>query len=168
MARVTVEDCVEKVPNRFELVMMASKRAKDLECGAMPSVPRDNDKSTIIALREIADETISLSGLTELTKRALYEGNNSELNTEDRVRSIEELMQEPDGVGEDTDLESGDAEELNDDDLQALQDLDEALMNEEDDDDEEEENIDEDIEIDLDDDDDDFLAGSIDELEDEE
>ena len=166
MARVTVEDCVEKVPNRFELVMMASKRAKDLECGAIPSVPRDNDKSTIIALREIADETISLSGLTELTKRALYEGDNSELNSEDKVRTVEELMQEPDSAGEDVDLESSDAEELNDDDLQALQDLDEALENEEDDDDEED--IDEDIEIDLGDDDDDFLAGSIDELEDEE
>ena len=167
MARVTVEDCVEKVPNRFELVMMASKRAKDLECGAIPSVPRDNDKPTIIALREIADETISLSGLTELTKRALYEGDNSELNSEDKVRTVEELMQEPDSAGEDADLEAGDAEELNDDDLQALQDLDEALEREEEDDDEEED-VDEDMEIDLDDDDDDFLAGDIDEMEDEE
>ena len=76
MARVTVEDCVEKVKNRFELVLMAARRAKDIERGATPSVSRDNDKPTIIALREIADETISISGLEELTKRGLIEDKN--------------------------------------------------------------------------------------------
>ncbi|MBR1479447.1 MAG: DNA-directed RNA polymerase subunit omega [Alphaproteobacteria bacterium] len=70
MARVTVEDCIEKVENRFELVLMAAKRAKDIDRGTMPSIPRDNDKSTIIALREIAGDTISLDGLRELAKRA--------------------------------------------------------------------------------------------------
>ncbi len=73
MARVTVEDCILKVDNRFELVLMASKRAKDIEHGSQPTVSRDNDKPTILALREIADETISLDGLKELTKRSLVE-----------------------------------------------------------------------------------------------
>lgn len=76
MARVTVEDCIEKVNNRFELVLMASRRAKDIERGATPSVARNNDKPTIIALREIAEEAISLPGLQELTKRGLIEDKN--------------------------------------------------------------------------------------------
>ncbi len=60
MARVTVEDCVQIVPNRYELVLMAAQRARDISSGAMPSIERDNDKNTVIALREIADQTISL------------------------------------------------------------------------------------------------------------
>ena len=71
MARVTVEDCIEKVNNRFKLVLMAAKRAKDLERGARASVARDNDKSTIIALREIAEEAISLEGLESIAKQSV-------------------------------------------------------------------------------------------------
>jgi DNA-directed RNA polymerase subunit omega len=56
MARVTVEDCVEKVPNRFELVMVASQRSREISSGAEPRVDRDNDKNPVVALREIADE----------------------------------------------------------------------------------------------------------------
>ena len=63
MARVTVEDCLEKVPNKFELVLIAARRARDLELGAVPAVMKDNDKSTIIALREIATEAINIDGL---------------------------------------------------------------------------------------------------------
>jgi DNA-directed RNA polymerase subunit omega len=76
MARVTVEDCIKKVENRFELVLMAARRATDLEMGAHPSIPRENDKSTIVALREVAEETISLEGLKELAKKRLVEGKN--------------------------------------------------------------------------------------------
>lgn len=65
MARVTVEDCIEKVSNRFELVMLAAQRARSLSSGAELTVERDNDKSPVIALREIADETIDLSELEE-------------------------------------------------------------------------------------------------------
>ena len=57
MARVTVEDCVDKVPNRFELVMLAAHRARALASGAPLTVDRDNDKNPVVALREIADET---------------------------------------------------------------------------------------------------------------
>ena len=65
MARVTVEDCVLKVPNRFDLVMLASQRARDIASGAPETVARDNDKNPVIALREIADDTLKLSDLQE-------------------------------------------------------------------------------------------------------
>ena len=65
MARVTVEDCIEKIPNRFELVMLAAQRARDLSVGAEITVDRDNDKNPVVALREIAEETVSLADLEE-------------------------------------------------------------------------------------------------------
>ncbi len=63
MARVTVEDCVLKVPNRFELVLLAAQRAKNISAGAPLTVEQDRDKNPVVALREIADETINLSDL---------------------------------------------------------------------------------------------------------
>jgi DNA-directed RNA polymerase subunit omega len=63
MARVTVEDCVLKVPNRFELVLLAAQRARDVTAGAQITLERDNDKNPVVALREIADETIVLDAL---------------------------------------------------------------------------------------------------------
>ena len=63
MARVTVEDCVLKVPNRFDLVMLAAQRARDVAAGGQLTIERDNDKNPVVALREIADETIDLEGL---------------------------------------------------------------------------------------------------------
>jgi DNA-directed RNA polymerase subunit omega len=63
MARVTVEDCVLKVPNRFELVLLAAQRARDIASGAPLTVDRDNDKGPVVALREIADVTIPLDTL---------------------------------------------------------------------------------------------------------
>ncbi|RYG91583.1 DNA-directed RNA polymerase subunit omega [Loktanella sp. IMCC34160] len=65
MARVTVEDCVDKVPNRFELVMLASHRAREISSGAPVTVSRDNDKNPVVALREIADETQLADDLRE-------------------------------------------------------------------------------------------------------
>lgn len=65
MARVTVEDCMEKVNNRFELVVYASQRARNIAHGEPITVPRDNDKNTVVALREIADETVSVEGLRD-------------------------------------------------------------------------------------------------------
>jgi len=56
MARVTVEDCVEKVPNRFELVMVAAQRSREISSGGEPRISRDNDKNPVVALREIADD----------------------------------------------------------------------------------------------------------------
>jgi DNA-directed RNA polymerase subunit omega len=63
MARITVEDCVTRIPNRFELVMLAAQRARDISAGAALTVERDNDKNPVIALREIADSTVELDHL---------------------------------------------------------------------------------------------------------
>jgi DNA-directed RNA polymerase subunit omega len=65
MARVTVEDCIDKVNNRFELVLLASHRARMVSSGAQITIDRDNDKNPVVALREIADETISPGDLKE-------------------------------------------------------------------------------------------------------
>ncbi len=65
MARVTVEDCILKVPNRFELVLLSAQRARDIAGGAQLTLDRDNDKNPVVALREIADETIALPQLQE-------------------------------------------------------------------------------------------------------
>lgn len=65
MARVTVEDCVDKVPNRFELVMLAAHRAREITAGSQITVDRDNDKNPVVSLREIADEGQSAAALRE-------------------------------------------------------------------------------------------------------
>ncbi len=63
MARVTVEDCVERIPNRFELVLLAAQRARNISRGEEITVDRDNDKNPVVALREIADQTITMEKL---------------------------------------------------------------------------------------------------------
>lgn len=70
MARVTVEDCVTKIPNRFELCMIAGQRARDVSAGAALSIERDNDKNPVVALREIADGTVDI----EVLRNALVSG----------------------------------------------------------------------------------------------
>jgi DNA-directed RNA polymerase subunit omega len=65
MARVTVEDCIRVVPNRFRLVILATHRARELSSGTSPAVPRDNDKNPVIALREIADGAVPAGKLEE-------------------------------------------------------------------------------------------------------
>jgi DNA-directed RNA polymerase subunit omega len=65
MARVTVEDCVLKVPNRFDLVMVAAQRSRDISAGSQLSVERDNDKNPVVALREIAEETVNIEDLED-------------------------------------------------------------------------------------------------------
>jgi DNA-directed RNA polymerase subunit omega len=65
MARVTVEDCIDKVDNRFELVLLASHRARQISQGGQITIDRDNDKNPVVALREIADETLSPGDLKE-------------------------------------------------------------------------------------------------------
>jgi len=65
MARVTVEDCVDKIENRFELVLLAGHRARQISSGGEITVPRDNDKNPVVALREIAEETLSPGDLEE-------------------------------------------------------------------------------------------------------
>ena len=79
MARVTTEDCVDKVPNRFELVMLAAHRAREIASGAPLTVDRDNDKNPVVALREIADETQSADDLRE----RMIESNQTEIEVDE-------------------------------------------------------------------------------------
>ena len=79
MARVTVEDCVDKVPNRFELVMLASHRAREISSGSPLTVDRDNDKNPVVSLREIADETQSADALRE----RLIESNQTQIEVDE-------------------------------------------------------------------------------------
>ena len=71
MARVTVEDCVLKVPNRFELVLLAAQRARNISRGEQLTIDRDNDKNPVVALREIAEETLVLPDLEQDLVRSL-------------------------------------------------------------------------------------------------
>ncbi|MDA0222919.1 MAG: DNA-directed RNA polymerase subunit omega [Proteobacteria bacterium] len=79
MARVTVEDCVDKVPNRFELVMLAAHRARELASGTPLTISRDNDKNPVCALREIAEETLMAEGLRE----AYIESNQTQIEVDE-------------------------------------------------------------------------------------
>ena len=88
MARVTVEDCVLKVPNRFELVMMAAQRARCVAAGAPLSLDRDNDKNPVVALREIAEETISL----EVLRNDLIRGHQKQPESDEPEEEIVELL----------------------------------------------------------------------------
>jgi DNA-directed RNA polymerase subunit omega len=89
MARVTVEDCVLKLPNRFELVLVASQRARDIGSGAPLTVERDNDKNPVVALREIADSDISLDAFHE----ALVRGHQKVVEIEESQEEILDVME---------------------------------------------------------------------------
>ena len=72
MARVTVEDCVERIPNRFQLVLLAAQRARNLSRGEELTVERENDKNTVVALREIAEQSVSVEKLElDLSSRSV-------------------------------------------------------------------------------------------------
>jgi len=86
MARVTVEDCVLKIPNRFELVMLAAQRAREISSGAQEAVTRDNDKNPVIALREIAEEKVPFDTIRE----ALVSGLQKHLPEEDHEADLDE------------------------------------------------------------------------------
>ncbi len=79
MARVTVEDCVDKVPNRFELVLLASHRARELAAGAPITIDRDNDKNPVVALREIADETQQ----AEILRERMIESHQTQIEVDE-------------------------------------------------------------------------------------
>ena len=85
MARVTVEDCLAKLDNRFQLVMVATKRARQLANGAEPHVPWENDKPTVVALREIAEGLITAKILDEVTPRE---------QAEEALASVEDVREE--------------------------------------------------------------------------
>ena len=91
MARVTVEDCVDKVESPYELVLVAKERATQLNSGIEPTLDRDNDKHTVIALREIAEETIKVPDLTEA---AVYKLRK-------HVEQIDDTAEEDEDIGDD-------------------------------------------------------------------
>ena len=91
MARVTVEDCVDKVDSPYELVLVAKERATQLNSGIEPSIERDNDKNTVIALREIAEEKIKVP---ELTESAIYKLRK-------HVEQVDEGSEDDEEVGDD-------------------------------------------------------------------
>ena len=91
MARVTVEDCIDKVDSPYELVLVAKERATQLNSGIEPSVEKDNDKNTVIALREIANENVKTS---ELTDSAVYKLRK-------HIEQVDDLSEEDEDVGDD-------------------------------------------------------------------
>jgi len=110
MARVTVEDCIEKIPNRFALVGIASQRAKAINCGSPIVVERDNDKNAVVALREIASAKIDID--------QLYEDLVASLQTRNKVDLIEEEnlhAENQDNLPEELDLDNSSISLFNDD-----------------------------------------------------
>ena len=107
MARVTVEDCVLKVPNRFDLVMLAAQRSRDISEGAEITVDRDRDKNPVVSLREIAEETVELDELEEGQIRRLLRHREEEEEPGDGL----EMLPAPDlpdrpSAGQDLDIDS--------------------------------------------------------------
>jgi len=95
MARVTVEDCIEKVPNRFRLVLLAAHRARNISAGSALTIERDKDKNPVVALREIADETLDMDSL----KESLVHGLQRVLPSEDEEDAAkEEATQEAEAL----------------------------------------------------------------------
>ena len=91
MARVTVEDCIDKVDSPYELVLVAKERATQLNSGLEPTLDRDNDKNTVIALREIAEETIKVPDLTDA---AVYKLRK-------HVEQVDDTSEDEDDIGDD-------------------------------------------------------------------
>ena len=90
MARVTVEDCVKKIPNRFDLVIAAAQRSREISNGVSIEVDRDNDKNPVVSLREIASEAIDAESLQERFIRSMQKNLIKEDNSIDEEESLEE------------------------------------------------------------------------------
>ena len=137
MARVTVEDCVVKVPNRFELVLLAAQRAREITSGAPLSLDRDDDKNPVVALREIADETIHLDHLRDSVVRGMQK--HVEMDEPEEAPELDQVLfgiADPTGpiIAEDATDEEAVEEELEEDMLSVEEesDLTEAPLPEED------------------------------------
>ena len=123
MARVTVEDCIEKVPNRFDLVLFAAQRARNLARGEELTVDRDNDKNPVVALREIAEETIDLPKLEQDLIRSLSRAPEPEpadeevldlIPTDQNIFGLQDVSAEEEAAAL-----AAEAEELSPEDLEA-------------------------------------------------
>jgi DNA-directed RNA polymerase subunit omega len=94
MARVTVEDCIVNVPNRFELVLLSAQRAKQISSGNPLTVDRDNDKDAVVALREIADKTVGLDHLQESLVQSFFKKPVSDIADKKLLTKGEEIPME--------------------------------------------------------------------------
>jgi len=122
MARVTVEDCITKIPNRFELVMIASQRARNISAGMALEVERDNDKNPVVALREIADNHVDQKELEEALIKGLQKFVELDKPEEDEV-DLNAIQQELTvGEGEAT-TDAAKAEKASDEDQAAAMDM---------------------------------------------
>ena len=93
MARVTVEDCVDKIPNRFDLVLLAAQRARQISSGADLTIDRDRDKNPVVALREIADETVRPANLKEAVIGALQKVRVDEEDETEELASLSDAAE---------------------------------------------------------------------------
>jgi DNA-directed RNA polymerase subunit omega len=142
MARVTVEDCVLKVPNRFELVLLAAQRAREITSGAPLTLDRDDDKNPVVALREIADDTVGLDHLQDSLVRGMQK--HVEIDEPEEAPELEQTLF---GVADPTDAIIGE-DEIDEEAVEG--ELDEDLLSVEDEDDLAEEPVAEgDIEADV-------------------
>jgi len=121
MARVTVEDCIVQIPNRFELVLLAAQRARNIGRGEDLTVDRDNDKNPVVALREIADQTIALPGIEADLIKSLQRAPEPEPAEEevlDLIATDENIFGVMD-VNEELPTEGAGLEDMSPDDLEA-------------------------------------------------
>lgn len=113
MARVTVEDCIDKIPNRYELLMVATQRAKDISAGCPIAVSRDNDKNPVVALREIAEEKINIEELQKSLVMGLQKYVEVEEPEEEEIeilaaeKELSELDEQFSGLLLETELADG-------------------------------------------------------------
>ncbi len=112
MARITVEDCIDKFPSRFELVLVASNRARKLYTGENPTVEIDNDKNTVIALREIAEETITKD---QLKNDLIQEYQTNTFGEDEDLNEIEDNSNENQTENNQLDSNVSDQDEISED-----------------------------------------------------
>jgi DNA-directed RNA polymerase subunit omega len=131
MARVTVEDCVLRVPNRFELVLLAGQRAREISAGAPLSLDRDDDKNPVVALREIAEDRVELAHLQDSLIRGMQK--HVEMDEPEETPELEQTLfglADPTGavIEENATDEQAIEEELEEDMLSIEEDIDEAEL----------------------------------------
>jgi len=131
MARVTVEDCIEKIPNRFDLVLGAAQRARNISTGNPLTIDRDNDKNPVVALREIAEETIDPDFLRDEIIRSLQKLSNPEISEDDEDENLDETLEKHYSIEDElTDFKN--TNDVNEKIENGFQDVDESLIKSED------------------------------------
>ena len=131
MARVTVEDCIDKIPNRFDLVLAAAQRARNISTGNPLTIDRDNDKNPVVALREIAEETIDPDFLRDEIIRSLQKLSNPEISDENEDVDMDEILEKQYSIEDElTDFKN--TNDANENIENGFQDVDESLIKSED------------------------------------